>query len=239
MISKNEVKYIQSLSQKKTRDKENLFIVEGVKIVQEFLQNGWPYKKIYATKQWIIEHQIKEAVEVEAFELKKISLFTTPQKVVMIAEKKPELLSFQFSKKITIILDGIQDPGNLGTIIRICDWMGIYQIIASEDTADQYNSKVVQASMGSLMRVNIIYKNLPEALKNSDCKIYGATLSGKNIFELDSIKEGLIIIGNESKGIREPLLSMIDEAITIPRKGSAESLNAAIATGIILSQLTQ
>lgn len=238
MISKSEVKYIQTLSQKKTRDREVVFIAEGVKVVEEFLANNRPYRKIYATGEWIEENPGKDAVEVEEFELKKISQFTTPQKVLMIAEKKPQISSLDFANKITLALDGIQDPGNLGTIIRICDWMGVSQIIASEDTADQYNPKVVQASMGSIMRINMMYTDLNVALKNAEVKIFGTALSGKNIFQIEDLKEGIVVIGNESKGIREPLLSLLNETITIPRKGDAESLNAAVATGIILSQLT-
>lgn len=240
MLSKNEVKYIQSLFHKKTRDQERLFIAEGTKLADEFISNGWQYKKIYATKDWLDKNlHAHHATEVSEAELKKISQFTTPHEVVLIAEKKPVAEKFIFTGKITVVLDGVQDPGNLGTIIRICDWFGVNQIVASEDTADQYNAKVVQASMGSIMRVSILYGPACEAIKNANVTVYGAVLSGKDIFSMHPLKEGIIVIGNESKGIREPLLSMMNEAITIPRKGQAESLNAAVATGIILSQLTR
>lgn len=240
MLSKNEVKYIQSLFHKKTRDKEQLFIVEGTKLADEFITNEWQYKKIYATKEWLAKNNhTRDAMEVSEAELKKISQLTTPHEVLLIAEKKPVVENFIFTGKITVVLDGVQDPGNLGTIIRICDWFGVNQIIASEDTADQYNAKVVQASMGSIMRVNVLYMSISEAIKEATVTVYGTALSGNNIFSMQSLNEGIIVVGNESKGIREPLLSMLNETITIPKKGQAESLNAAVATGIILAQLTR
>ena len=136
------------------------------------------------------------------------------------------------------MLDTIRDPGNLGTIIRIADWFGISQIICSADCADMYNSKVVQATMGSIARVNVFYTDLPEWLKQgSDVRIYAAMLEGKDVTKMSTIKEGLIIIGNESMGIDKEVLQYSNEKISIPRKGNAESLNAAVATGIILSHL--
>jgi TrmH family RNA methyltransferase len=132
------------------------------------------------------------------------------------------------------VLDGIQDPGNFGTIIRIADWFGIKQIIAGEDCVEVYNPKVIQSTMGSICRVNVWYNNLQQWLVNIDVPVYGALLNGENVYNLKSITEGLLIIGNESKGIREPLKSIITHPITIPKRGNAESLNAAIATGIIV-----
>jgi TrmH family RNA methyltransferase len=237
MLSKNEIKYIQSLSHKKTRDEEGVFIAEGVKLVNELLQSKMAIKKIYATKEWVQDHQKENAVIVTEDELKKISNQTTPNRVIAVVEQKKLNKEPILKKNVTLVLDGIQDPGNLGTIIRTADWFNIRQIVAGDETADVYNSKVVQSTMGSIIRVNVWYKDLTEWLEHVDIAVYGALLSGKNIFTLHNIDEGIIVIGNESNGIRGNLLPFINEAITIPKKGESESLNAAVATGIILSQL--
>jgi len=238
MISKNELKYIQSLSQKKTRDIEGIFIAEGIKLVNELLQSDIVIKKIYATEEWIAEHQQQpNIIKVNPEELKKISTQSTPNQVLAIAEKKKLATEPLLKNKITLVLDGIQDPGNFGTIIRIADWFGIDQIMASSDTADLYNSKVIQSTMGSIIRVNVWYKDLTTWLSKAGIPVYGALLNGANIYHVKPIKEGLLVIGNESKGIRENLLPFIQHTVTIPKKGAAESLNAAVATGIILSHL--
>jgi RNA methyltransferase, TrmH family len=238
MISKNEIKYIQSLFQKKTRDKEGMFIAEGVKLVNELLQSDIVVRKIYATEEWITDHkQHPNTIKVQPEELKKITTQSTPNQVLAIVEKKKLATEPILKNKITLALDGIQDPGNFGTIIRIADWFGIDQIIASTDTADLYNSKVIQSTMGSFIRVNVWYKDLATWLSNTNIPVYGALLNGSNIYHVKPIKEGLLVIGNESKGIRENMLPFIQHAVTIPKKGSAESLNAAVATGIILSHL--
>jgi RNA methyltransferase, TrmH family len=236
MLSKNEIKYIQSLSHKKTRDEEGVFMTEGVKLLSELLQSKMMIKKIYATKDWAQDHTKENVVTITEDELKKISNHTTPNKVLAVVEQKKLIAEPVLKKNITLVLDGIQDPGNLGTIIRTADWFNIHQIVAGNDTADVYNPKVVQSTMGSIVRVNVWYKDLSKWLKNVDVAVYGAVLTGKNIFSLNKIDEGIIVIGNESNGIRENLLPFIKEAITIPKKGKAESLNAAVATGIILSQ---
>ena len=170
-------------------------------------------------------------------ELERISQLTTPNKVLAIV-KKFETNEPGIKERISLVLDAIRDPGNLGTIIRIADWFGISQIICSADCADMYNSKVVQATMGSIARVNVFYTDLPVWLKQrSGVRIYAAMLEGKDVTKMSTIKEGLIIIGNESMGIDKEVLQYANEKISIPRKGSAESLNAAVATGIILSHL--
>ncbi len=238
MISKNEIKYIQSLSHKKTRDEEGMFIAEGTKLVNELLESDIVVKKIYATEEWVNEHSnLQNVIKVQEDELKKISNQSAPNHVLAIAEQK-KLITEPFVKNsITLVLDGIQDPGNLGTIIRIADWFGIAQIVASTDTADVYNSKVVQSTMGSIIRVNVWYKDLETWLSKVNVEVYGALLNGKNIYTFQNIEEGILVIGNESKGIRENLIPFIQYAVTIPKKGNAESLNAAVATGIILSHL--
>jgi RNA methyltransferase, TrmH family len=240
MISKNEIKYIQSLFQKKTRDKEGMFIAEGVKLVNELLQSDIVVRKIYATEEWITDHkQHPNTIKVQPEELKKITTQSTPNQVLAIVEKKKLATEPILKNKITLALDGIQDPGNFGTIIRIADWFGIDQIIASTDTADLYNSKVIQSTMGSFIRVNVWYKDLATWLSKANIPVYGALLNGTNIYHVNPIKEGLLVIGNESKGVRENILPFIQHVITIPKKGAAESLNAAVAAGIILSHLVE
>ena len=237
MISKNEVKYIQSLCHKKTRDEENAFVVEGTKMVTELLRSNFTIKKIYAVKDFMAEMQYSSVFhEVSDMELKKISRLETPNQAVAIVEKKS--FSDKIScKQIILALDGIQDPGNMGTLIRIADWFGLTQIVASEASVDCYNSKVVQATMGSIFRVKVQYQNLENFLSGCNGKIYGALLQGKNIQQHSGISEGVLIIGNESKGIREHIKPYISEALAIPAFGKAESLNAAVAAGIILSHL--
>lgn len=239
MISKNELKYIQSLYHKKTRDRENVFIVEGPKMVDELLKSNLRTIKIFATRgEWSKNHTGSDFQEIEDFELKKISHFETPNQVLAIAKKKIPINDIiNFEDQVLLMLDGLQDPGNLGTIIRIADWFGIQTIIASEDTADCYNPKVIQASMGSIFRINIMYRNLTPLLSECPTKVYGAVLNGVNLKKQEPIKNGVIIIGNESKGIREQVLPFIEKPITIEPLGKAESLNAAVAAGIILSHL--
>lgn len=241
MLSKSQVKYIQSLDQKKHRDEESLFIAEGPKLVKEILQSGnAELRNLYALKHWILDNKeflsTANITEVNEAELERISQLKTPNYVLAIF-KKFEIKHPATKNKISLALDAIRDPGNLGTIIRIADWFAIDEIICSNDCADVYNPKVVQATMGSLARVNIFYTDLPIWLKEQDVRIYGALLEGKDITKMSALKEGLLIIGNESNGIRQELLPYINEKVTVPKKGSAESLNAAIATGIILSHL--
>lgn len=238
MLSKNEIKYIQSLSDKKTRDEEGVFVAEGVKLVSELLQSDIPVRKIYATSEWVAVHpSVMNVVTVSEAELKKISGLSTPNDVLLIARQIRPLHEPQLADGVTIVLDGIQDPGNLGTIVRIADWFGITQILATTDTADIYNPKVIQATMGSIARVRIWYDNVENWLRRPGIKVFGALLQGNNVYLADKTSDGLLVIGNESKGIRNNLLPFIQYPLTIPKRGGAESLNAAVATGIILSHL--
>lgn len=236
MLSKNEIKYIQSLFHKKNRDAANVFIVEGVKAVNELLHSSFKVANVYAVDEWVQETGNK-AIIVSEDELKKISNQATPNKVFALVYKKEETPLPSFKNKITLFLDGIQDPGNMGAIIRIADWFAIENIIASNDTADFYNPKVIQASMGGFLRVNVWYNDLKPLLETIDVPVFGAVLNGESIFSQSKINEGILIIGNEGKGICDDLLPFIKHKITIPKKGSAESLNAAIATGIIVASL--
>jgi TrmH family RNA methyltransferase len=240
MLSRNEVKYIQSLRQKKNRDEEGLFIAEGIKIIDELISTNFDIKKIYAVKDWIDENAtIKNVTEVSEDELKKISNFETPNKVFAIVSQKRSTKIPPLKNKITLLLDGIQDPGNLGTIIRTADWFGIESIIASVDTADVYNPKVVQSTMGSIARINIFYVDVKTFLSANNIIVYAAVLNGENISLIQKINECILIIGNESKGIRKDIQLYIQKKISISKKGNAESLNAAVATGIILFKLTE
>jgi TrmH family RNA methyltransferase len=243
MLGKQKAKYIQSLGQKKQRDEERLFIAEGPKLVAELL-DAVPQSviEVYAVKEWINENghlQKKTPItEIEEFELEKISQLKTPNQVLALVNQFDNKEKVSVKGKVSLVLDTIQDPGNLGTIIRIADWFGISQIICSHECADVYNSKVVQATMGSIARVKIFYTDILPWLKEiKDISIYATVLEGKDVTKMTALKEGLIIIGNESKGIHDEILELVNERITIPRKGKAESLNAAVALGIVLSRL--
>jgi TrmH family RNA methyltransferase len=245
MLGKAKAKYIQSLGQKKYRDEEGLFIAEGPKIVADLLLSAPGYvKEIYAVKEWLKENKDhprkKVFIEVSEDELEKLSQLKTPNQVVAVIKKFDVERDIAVRGKVSLVLDTIRDPGNLGTIIRIADWFGVSQIICSMDCADVYNPKVVQATMGSIVRVKVFYTDLEKWLKQQkDIPIYAAMLEGKDVTKMNGLKEGLIIIGNESKGINEEIAALANEKITIPKKGEAESLNAAVAVGIILSKLVK
>ena len=239
MLSKNEVKYIQSLCHKKQRDEQQLFIAEGPKLADELLKSNFEIVGVYALKEWLNANEMfsSKVTEISAIELEKISSLQTPNKVLVIAKQKQLSKEPEFRNQITIVLDGIQDPGNMGTIVRTADWFGIKQIIASNDTVEIYNPKVVQSTMGSICRVNVWYQNVDEVISNASVSVYGALLDGASIYKVIKPKEGLIVIGNEGKGIKPSIIGKITHPITIPKIGEAESLNAAVATGIILSHL--
>ncbi len=239
MLSRNEVKDIQSLCQKKHRQEEGLFIAEGVKILDEVLKSDHVIRKVYALASVCSTLPANiHAQEVTEAELERISLLETPNKVLAVIEQKKNNTPLVLKGKLSLVLDGIQDPGNLGTIIRIADWFGIKDLICSEDTVELYNPKVIQSTMGSFVRVDTHYLHLEEFLEKAAVPVFGATLDGENIHQIKKPSEGLLMIGNESKGIRKELMKYITQPITIPRIGGAESLNAGVAAGIILSHLT-
>ena len=244
MLVKSKVKYIQTLGQKKFREQEGLFIAEGPKLVKELLEtDAASVKEIYGVKDWMDDNRKllnkTSIIEITEIELEKISQLTTPNKVVAVVKQYDTTDTVTAKNEITLVLDNVQDPGNLGTIIRIADWFGIKQIICSTDSADMYNPKVVQSTMGSIARVKVYYTDLEEWLgSQKGISIYAASLDGENVTTMKKIKEGIIVFGNESKGISPGLLNMSTVKITIPKKGKAESLNVAVATGIILSHIT-
>jgi TrmH family RNA methyltransferase len=238
MITKNELKYIQSFAHKKHWAEESVFILEGPKMMEELMASEWVIRQAYATKQWIETQPFKPhyVTEVADFELDKLTQLQKANQVLALVEKKQINAPLNLKGKLTLLLDGIQDPGNLGTIIRTADWFGLEQIVVSADTASCFNPKVIQSTMGSILRVDVIVEDLEALIQSSKMPVYGAVLEGKSIQATELAKEGLLLIGNESKGIRSPLLALITDPITIPKYGAAESLNAAVATGIILAK---
>lgn len=239
MLSKNEVKYIQSLCHKKQRNETGLFIAEGPKLAEEILVSNYIVEKIYALPKWIDKNNNINAVEITEKELNQISQLQTPNEILLIVKQASVAFEPILKNNFTVVLDDIQDPGNLGTIIRLCDWFGVQQIICSNNTVELYNSKVIQSTMGSFVNVKICYKNLIDFFNsNKNIVVLGAVLNGINVHEVAKPKEAILLIGNEGKGISNDLLPFINKKITIPKKGKAESLNAAMATGILLSHLT-
>ena len=242
MLSKKEIKDIQSLFHKNNREVNELFIAEGPKIVTELLaERKIIVRKIYALTTWLKENDTRkiESIAITEEELIKISQSKSPNQVLAVVEKIKWPPFPILKKTISLALDGIQDPGNLGTIIRLADWFGIKQIFCSPNCAAIYNSKVIQSSMGSVARVQVEYVELDKLLKeNSSIKVYAATLEGKDVTKFKKLTEGIILIGNESKGIQKELIAVATDQIKIVGKGKAESLNAAVATGILLSHLT-
>lgn len=246
MLSKSDVKYIQSLSHKKYRDQEAVFIVEGVKMVLELI-NSFPERivRIFATNLWFREHlqivkNLTDIQIVEPFELQKLSFLKTPNEVLALVSANKIDDFNPLSDGVTVVLDQLQDPGNMGTIIRSCDWFGIKNIVCSLDTVDAYAPKVVQSSMGSIMRLNIFYKNLPDFFfQHRQIPTYSAELSGESVFEISFETPSILIIGNESKGVSDEVAMFASKKIMIPRIGNAESLNAAVASSIILSLMTR
>jgi TrmH family RNA methyltransferase len=239
MLSKNEVKYIQSLYHKKQRQQEGLFIAEGPKLVNELLTSDFSIKNIYATEQWQANNAAKqvEIITITEQELARISNLQSPNQVLAIVEQQVANTAANFSNGLSLVLDGIQDPGNLGTIIRISDWFGITQIICSLDTVELYNPKVIQSTMGSFLRTKLWYQDLATTLTTAQVPVFGALLAGKSIYQIQKPTAGILVIGSEGDGISNDLLPFISHPVTIPRIGGAESLNAAVATGIIVSHL--
>lgn len=246
MISKNQIKHIQALHSKKNREETGLFIIEGVKLIEEFLsQTKFEVSDVFASEEFIKKHKSTFSnksirfFEVNDDELKKISLQSTPNKALAIVRQKQDNLNENIlQSSVNLFLDDIRDPGNLGTIIRIADWFGIGQIICSPNCTELYNPKVLQASMGAIIRMPVVYMNF-EDLKPflQSVPKYGAVLTGQNIYT-SKLSSGIIIIGNEANGISQEVISEITHPITIPsaQSNGSESLNAANACAIICSE---
>lgn len=245
MLSKAQISLITSLQNKKFRKQHGLFIVEGIKSVMEFISSRYQVESIFytgdvSTKVGKISHNIK-CHELTETEFQKISALKSPQGILALVKlpSQQTIVSDNLKNKFSLVLDDVQDPGNLGTIIRTAEWFGIEHIICSIGTVDAYNPKVVQATMGSLARLQIYYTDLAEFIQSSNLKVYGALLHGQSIYQTQWTDEGLIVMGNEGNGISEELTALIDQAITIPRIGQAESLNVAVATTIFCSEISR
>jgi len=236
-LSKNHIKLITSLQQKKYRQKHKLFVAEGVKVIEELLNSNFQIEKLFVTQDYRSSLSDEQLVTVSDIELKKISQLKSPNKVLGLF-KIPETNS-DSNKGLIVALDEINDPGNLGTIIRLCDWFGVSKLVCSKNTVDCFNQKVVQASMGSLTRVEIVYEDLIPFLEATSLPSFIADMDGENVYESNLPKEAILIMGNEANGISDEIREVIDSKISIPRFGGiqqTESLNVATATAILLSE---
>lgn len=237
MLSKSQIKLINSLYQKKYRNQHQLFVAEGVKVINELLESKIVLEKLYCTADFLHTISDEEVCVISDAELRKISNLKTPNQVLGLF-KIPHTVQ-QKTTGLTLVLDAINDPGNLGTIIRLCDWFGVSQLICSNDTVDCFNPKVVQASMGSLSRIPIFYVDLKSFLRETKLPIYAAIMDGENVYASKLKEDAILVMGNEANGIRKEILDLIANSVTIPRFGNiqqTESLNVATATAILLSE---
>jgi TrmH family RNA methyltransferase len=237
MLSKNQIKLISSLHQKKHRFANQLFIAEGVKVIQELVKSNFELDHLYTTKDDFSEVTTHKKSLISENELNKISALTTPNSCLAVF--KIPLESKIIESGLVLALDSIRDPGNMGTILRLCDWFGIQQLICSKETVDIYNPKVVQATMGSIARVNVNYIDLNDFITKTSLPVFGTFMDGENIYQTALPEEGIIVMGNEANGISESIEKFVTKRLTIPRFGDiqmTESLNVATATSIILSE---
>ncbi|WP_428741053.1 TrmH family RNA methyltransferase [Tenacibaculum sp.] len=236
-LSKNNIKLITSLQQKKYRQKHQLFVAEGVKVVNELLVSSLEVERLFVADESFIPSRNVEITLISETELKKISTLKSPNKVLGLF-KIPEEKEIN-QDKFMVALDGINDPGNLGTIIRLCDWFGVTELVCSKNTVDCYNQKVVQSTMGSLTRVNISYIDLQDFLSNSKLPVFTADMDGENVYTTLLPEKAVLVMGNEANGISPEIAQTVKHALTIPRFGDlqqTESLNVATATAILLSE---
>jgi TrmH family RNA methyltransferase len=245
MLSKSQISFIKSLHQKKYRKEHGLFIVEGIKSIKEFIQSSYHIHTIfYNSEQYNLLPKLPANInlfEVKNVELDKISTLQTPQGFLALVHitKNKKLDQKELKNQFTLVLDGVQDPGNMGTIIRTADWFGFKNIICSADCVEVFNPKTVQATMGSLTRVNIFEADLPAFLSDNSLPVFGALLDGESIYKTQWGNEGLVILGNEGKGISPEVIKKINKPVTIPRIGEAESLNVAVSAAIFCAELVR
>jgi TrmH family RNA methyltransferase len=236
-LSKNQLKTITSLNQKKYRTAHHLFVAEGTKIVAEFLNSNFELEQLFCVDTTSYKN-LEKVTEISEIELKKISSLATPNNVLALF-KIPLTTTSSIKSGLIVVLDEINDPGNLGAIIRLCDWFGVDQLICSNNTVDCYNQKVVQSSMGSLARVSIIYTELEDYLQQSNLPKYAADMEGENVYKSKLSKNAVLVMGNEANGISDSILKLVSNTISIPRFGAlkqTESLNVATAAAILLSE---
>jgi TrmH family RNA methyltransferase len=237
MVSKNQIKLITSLQQKKYRNTNKLFFAEGVKVIQELLQSNFELEHLYSTQDDFEEVSKGKKTLIDDNDLKKISALSTPNSCLAVFKIPVE--KNKIESGLILALDSIRDPGNLGTILRLCDWFGINQLLCSKETVDIYNPKVVQATMGSIARVNVNYLDLNAFIAQTKLPVFGTFMDGVNIYKTSLPQEGIIVMGNEANGISAELEKLIQNRLTIPRFGDiqkTESLNVATATAIVLSE---
>lgn len=237
MVSKNQIKLITSLQHKKYRIEHQLFIAEGVKVIQELLQSNIGLEHLFVTEAIFEDVSASRKTFIKADEMKKISALASPSSCLAIF-KIPKSAPTQ-DKGLILALDDIRDPGNLGTIIRLCDWFGIQQLVCSKETVDIYNPKVIQATMGSITRVNVNYTDLNELVSQTKLPVFGTFMDGKNVYNEKLPGEGILVLGNEANGISSSLEKIIKNRLAIPRFGDiqqTESLNVATAAAIFLSE---
>ncbi|MFT4754591.1 MAG: TrmH family RNA methyltransferase [Salibacteraceae bacterium] len=239
MITKNQIKYIKDLSRKAIRSVEKKFVVEGEKLIVEMLQSKVEFDEIFAIESWIEEHPTIPATLVSTKDLERISQLKSPNKVLAVVHMFEDEVNDDVENGVTLFLDRINDPGNLGTIIRMADWFGVRKVICTEQSVDVYNSKVIQSSMGSVFRIPVFYQDAEEYLSNYKIQfpenpIIGAAMQGEELGKIAMPTNGLLVMGSESHGIDETIESHITQLVTIPKMGYAESLNVAVATGIVL-----
>ncbi len=239
MLSKAQIKHITALRTKKYRTEHSQFFVEGNKSIEELLKSSFQDIKIFYTKaneDFIAQNDRVTATLISTIEYEKVSALKNGDGLLALAQMPTEI-PFAFNQKKYIALDQIRDPGNFGTIIRLADWYGIREIICSQDCVELYNPKVIQASMGSIFRVKISYVQLAHQLKYSNLPTYAAMLTGQSVYDTAPLKEGILVMGNEANGITPEVLQHCNHQITIPQNGDAESLNVAMACGILCSYL--
>lgn len=237
MLSKNQIKLITSLQQKKYRKQHQLFFAEGVKVIEELLRSKYELQTIFVTEPLDFKVATDKIHTISTAELKKISALTTPNNCLAVFKIPTE--HFSLKEGLIVALDDVRDPGNLGTIIRLCDWFGVEQLVCSPETVDIYNPKVVQATMGSIGRVAVLYTDLVPFLKTTKLPVFGTFMDGENIYKQDLPSNAILIMGNEANGISDEVAQCMTSKLTIPRFGQlqeTESLNVATATAIILSE---
>ncbi len=237
MVSKNQIKLITSLHQKKYRFTHGLFFAEGTKVIQELLDSKLELELLLTTKNDFTHLKADKRIVISESDLKKISALTTPNTCLAVF-KMPEFNALP-SSGLVVALDDIRDPGNFGTILRLCDWFGVTDVVCSQETVDLFNPKVVQATMGSITRVNVVYTDLVQFISTSKLPVYGTFMDGDSLYESQLPTEGIVVMGNEANGISEVIEKKVTKRIAIPRFGTlqkTESLNVATATAIILSE---
>ena len=235
MVSKNQIKLITSLQQKKYRKQEQLFFVEGVKGVQELLDSNFELHELFTTKSDFMAIDTSKVHTITESELRKISVLTTPNSCLAVF-RIPKAIAYE-QKGLIIALDDVRDPGNLGTIIRLCDWFGVKTLFCSEESVDVYNPKVVQATMGSISRVNVVYGNLEQFLTDAKLPVFGTFMDGATIYKEKLPTEGIIVMGNEAAGLSPE--APVSQWLTIPHVGPVESLNVAMATTVLCFEVAR